>query len=142
MSSVRVVLDTNVIYSALYSSNGASNALIKLVRDGIVIPCLSVTLALEYEEVLLRQKKILQLRQDDIHIYLGFLVSQAERIKIHYLWRPYLKDPKDDMVLEVAVTAGVNFIVTHNLKDFEGCGQFGLQVVTPGWFVKNIGGKQ
>lgn len=140
MKHVRVVLDTNVIYAAIYSSNGASNALIKLVRDGVISPCISVTLALEYEEVLTRQKKTLQLNQEDMKIYLGFMVRQSERIKIYYLWRPHLKDPKDDMVLEVAVTAGVKFIVTHNIKDFKGSEQFGIQVVTPGWFVKNIGG--
>jgi len=140
MKSIRAILDTNIIYAALYSSNGASNALINLVRDGVVTPCVSVTLVLEYEDVLTRQKRILQITQEDVTGYLGFLVSQSERIKIYYLWRPHLKDPKDDMVLEVAVSAGVEFIVTHNIKDFKGSEQFGIQVVTPGWFVKNIGG--
>jgi len=140
MEPVRVVLDTNVIYAALYSPHGASHALVKLVGDGVVIPCISVTLVLEYKEVLTRQKKILQLSHDDIHTYLGFFVRQSERTTIYYLWRPCLKDPKDDMVLEVAVTAGVQFIVTHNIKDFKGSEQFGVRVVTPGWFIKNIGG--
>lgn len=140
MKPARAVLDTNIIYAALYSSNGASNALINLVRDGIVTPCISVTLALEYEEVLTRQKKALHITQEDISAYLGFLVRQSERVKIYYLWRPFLKDPKDDMVLEIAVTARVKFIVTHNTKDFKGSEQFGIQAVTPGWFVKNIGG--
>lgn len=140
MKPVRAILDTNVIYAALYSSRGASHALIKLVRDGIITPCISVTLILEYEEVLTRQKKVLNMTLEDIKVFLGFLVNQSERIKIYYLWRPHLKDPKDDMVLEVAVTAGVDFIVTHNIKDFSGSEQFGIRVVTPGWFVKNIGG--
>lgn len=140
MKPLRTVFDTNIIYAALYSSNGASNALVNLVRDCIVTPCISVTLALEYEEVLTRQKKALQITQEDIKAYLGFLVRQSERIKIYYLWRPYLKDPKDDMVLEVAVAANVKFIVTHNIKDFKGSEQFGVQAVTPGWLVKNIGG--
>lgn len=95
MKPLRTVFDTNIIYAALYSSNGASNALVNLVRDCIVTPCISVTLALEYEEVLTRQKKALQITQEDIKAYLGFLVRQSERIKIYYLWRPYLKDPKD-----------------------------------------------
>jgi putative PIN family toxin of toxin-antitoxin system len=140
MNPIRAVLDTNVLYAALYSSRGASNALVTLVRDGIVIPFISVTLVLEYEEVLTRQKRVLQLSQADVRAFLGFLVNQSEQVKIYYLWRPCLKDPKDDMVLEVAVTAGVEFIVTHNTKDFEGAGQFGVRAVTPGWFVKNFGG--
>lgn len=111
-----------------------------LVRDGLVIPCISVTLVFEYEDVLTRQRRVLQLNLADIKTYLGFMVNQSERIKVYYLWRPCLKDPKDDMVLEVAVTAGVEYIVTHNTRDFEGANQFGIQVVTPGWFVKNFGG--
>lgn len=140
MKPIRAILDTNIIYAALYSSRGASNALIRLVRDGSIIPCISVTLVLEYEDVLMRQKRVLQMPQEDIKAFLGFLVNCSERIKIYYLWRPYLKDPKDDMVLEVAVAAGVEFIVTHNVQDFAGIKRFGIEAVTPGWFINNIGG--
>ena len=41
----------------------------------------------------------------------------SEHRRIFFLWRPFLKDPKDDMVLELAVEAEVEYIVTHNLKD-------------------------
>lgn len=140
MKSVRVVLDTNVLYAALYSSRGASHALLALVRDGVLVPCISVTLVLEYEDVLTRQRRTLQLNLAEIRTFLGFVVNQSERIKIYYLWRPYLNDPKDDMVLEVAVTAGVNYLVTHNTRDFARAIEFGIHVVTPGWLVKNLGG--
>lgn len=140
MKTARVVIDTNILYAALYSSSGASHVLMIMVRDGLIIPCISVTLVLEYEDVLTRHRNVLQLTQVDIKAFLGFIVNQAERLKIHYLWRPCLKDPNDDMVLEVAVTAGVDFIVTHNTKDFEGSERFGIRAVTPGWFIKNYGG--
>jgi putative PIN family toxin of toxin-antitoxin system len=140
MKTTRVVIDTNILYAALYSSSGASNALIIMVRDGLVIPCISVTLAMEYEDVLTRHRNVLHVTQSDIKAFLGFIVNHAERLKIHYLWRPCLKDSNDDMVLEVAVTAGVDFIVTHNTKDFEGSDHFGIRAVTPGWFLKNFGG--
>lgn len=139
MKPTRAVLDTNVLYAALYSSRGASHALVTLVREGLLTPCISVTLVLEYEDVLSRQKHLLQLSQEDIRGYLGFIVNQSERIKIYYLWRPCLKDPKDDMVLEVAVSAGVRYIVTHNTSDFSEAARFGVEAVTPGWFLKNIG---
>jgi len=51
--------------------------------------------------------------------------------QLYYLWRPFLKDPKDDMVLEVAVESESGFIVTHNLRDFAGIEQFGLEAITP-----------
>jgi len=140
MKTLRVVIDTNILYAALYSSSGASKALMIMIRDGLIIPCISVTLVLEYEDVLTRHRNVLQLTQTDIKAFLGFIVNQAERLKIHYLWRPCLKDPNDDMVLEVAVTAGVDFIVTHNTKDFGGSERFGIRAVTPGWFIKNYGG--
>lgn len=140
MKPIRVVVDTNILYAALYSSGGASYALMNLLRDGIIVPCISVTLVLEYEDVLTRHRKVLQLTEADIKAFLGFLINRSERVKIRYLWRPYLKDPNDDMVLEVAVTAGAEFIITHNTKDFEGADRFGVRAVTPGWFIKNYGG--
>jgi len=57
----------------------------------------------------------------------------------HFLWRPVLKDPKDDHVLELAVEASAQFIVTYNLRNFAGAEKFGIQVVTPKEFLKVIG---
>ncbi len=58
---------------------------------------------------------------------------------IFFLWRPYLRDPKDDMVLELAVKAGCESIVTYNTRDFTGVEQFGLQAIEPGIFLQSIG---
>ena len=60
--------------------------------------------------------------------------------KIFFLWRPFLRDPDDDLVLELAVEAGCAYIVTHNLRDFEGVERFGLRAVTPKRFLDIIGG--
>ena len=139
MSRPRIVIDTNVLYAALYSTRGASHALLKLLADGAITACLSVTLVFEYEEVLKRDKSRLGLNDQDINAILGYMVSRSERTKVFYLWRPYLRDHKDDMVLEVAVAGKVDFLVTHNLDDFKGTARFGVKVVTPGWFIKNLG---
>lgn len=58
---------------------------------------------------------------------------------IFFLWRPFLRDPKDDMILELAVKAGCEFIITYNVRDFAGVEQFGIQVVEPGAFLQRIG---
>jgi putative PIN family toxin of toxin-antitoxin system len=136
----RVVIDTNILYSGLYSSTGASFQLLQLVRLRQVIPCISVTLAMEYEAVLSSRLQELDLTKDQLNGFLGYFVSIAERVKVFYLWRPGLRDPGDDMVLETAVAASADFIVTHNIRDFTGSARFGVRVVTPGWFIHNFGG--
>lgn len=140
MSKHRVVIDTNILYADLYSSTGASYQLLRLVRSGQAIPCISVTLAMEYEAVLSAHRQELDLTQEQIKGFLGYFVALSEQVKIFYLWRPALRDPGDDMVLETAVAARVEFIVTHNIKDFAGTERFGVRVVTPGWFIRNFGG--
>jgi len=140
MKKQRVVVDTNILYAGLYSASGASFQLLRLIRAGQVIPCISVTLAMEYESVLSARLAELELTKDQLVGFLGHLVTLAERVKIFYLWRPGLRDPGDDMVLETAVSARADFIVTHNIKDFAGAERFGIQVVRPGWFIHNFGG--
>jgi len=140
MSQQRVVIDTNILYAGLYSSSGASFQLLRLVRSGLVTPCISVTLAMEYEAVLSARLEELDLTREQLAGFLGYFVALSERIKIFYLWRPGLRDPGDDMVLETAVAARADFIVTHNIKDFAGAERFDIRVVTPGWFIHNFGG--
>ena len=140
MNPIRVVIDTNILYAALYSSRGASFQIVRLIRSGKIIPCISVTLAMEYEAVLTSKREELDITLNELSGFLGHFVTLAERIKIFYLWRPGLRDPGDDMVLETAVSARTEFIITHNTKDFVGADQFGIQVVTPGWFIKHLGG--
>lgn len=65
--------------------------------------------------------------------------SLAHEQEIYYLWRPILRDPKDDMVLEVAVAGGCDTIVTYNIGDFSGAQQFGIRVVTPLNFLRDLG---
>jgi predicted nucleic acid-binding protein len=58
--------------------------------------------------------------------------------KIYYLWRPFLPDPKDDHVLELAVAAQVNNITTFNIKDFNGVDRFGVKIISPGQLLEEI----
>jgi predicted nucleic acid-binding protein len=62
----------------------------------------------------------------------------AHKQEIHFLWRPALRDPGDEFVLELAVAAECRYIVTHNVRDFTGADQFRVSIVTPGEFLKLI----
>lgn len=99
----------------------------------------SVPLIIEYEGVAKRLTRKFGLTYTDVEDILDYICSIADRRQIHYLWRPVLKDPKDDLVLELAVEASAKYIVTYNLRDFAGAEKFGIQVVTPKAFLKVIG---
>jgi len=63
----------------------------------------------------------------------------GQHYKIYYLWRPFLRDPKDDMVLELAVTSNADSIITFNKADFKGADQFGLGLIIPKGLLNQIG---
>ena len=73
---------------------------------------------------------------EDTLNYLRYLAGRSHLQEIHFLWRPFLRDADDDMVLELALAAGCRYLVTHNVKDFSGAGQLGVSVVSPGEFLK------
>lgn len=134
-----VVLDTNVIVAALRSKRGASNKLLSLVGTHKFEIHDSVALVLEYEDVLQRHRAELGLSQEDVTDFIDSLCSMAHHHKIYFLWRPALFDVNDELLLELAVTARCEYIVTHNLNDFKGIGKFGVQAVTPREFLQIIG---
>lgn len=135
---VKVVLDTNVLYSAVRSRRGASFALLQQVGTGAFQPVVSVALCLEYEDVLLREPTALPAAA--LQDLLDYLVSVSLHQRIHFLWRPALRDPKNDLVLELAANAGCAYIVTFNLRDFRGCERFGVTAITPPDFLALLGG--
>ena len=139
MRLAQVVFDTNILVSALRSKRGASFKLVSLIDQGPFAINLSVPLVFQYEEVLRRQRYSLHVTQDDIADVLDYLCSVANLHEIYFLWRPYLPDPQDDMVLELAVNAGCKYIVTYNKRDFRGAETFGIEVVTAKEFLERIG---
>ncbi|MEH1827469.1 MAG: PIN domain-containing protein [Nostoc sp.] len=100
---------------------------------------LSVPLVLEYREVLSRQLPNLYITALDVEEFIEFHCSVATQHQIFFLWRPYLPDPKDDMVLELAVKARCDSVITFNARDFKGIDQFGIIILTPAEFLQSIG---
>jgi putative PIN family toxin of toxin-antitoxin system len=139
MKMPSIVIDTNVIISAQRSKRGASAKLMSLIGTGCFEIHMSVSLALEYEGVLCRQSNVLRLTQEDVTDLIDALCALSHHHKIHFLWRPQLRDAGDELVLELAVAARCSYIVTYNRKDFAGAEKFGLKVVTPKVFLQEIG---
>lgn len=130
-----IVLDTNVLVAALKSSRGASFRLLSLVEHSRFIMHVSTPLVTEYEAVL--KRGITTLSAEEIDNVIDFLCSRAVLDKIFYLWRPVLKDPDDDFVLELAVKANAT-IVTWNVVDFKHAVRFDIAVMTPREFLASL----
>jgi putative PIN family toxin of toxin-antitoxin system len=138
---VRIVLDTDVIVAAMRSPTGASAAIIRKARRGKIALLLSVPLAMEYEAVCVRPEHQLAagLSEQEVRMFVDAVIAIAEPVKIHYLWRPQLRDPSDEMVLEAAVNGRANLLITFNVRDY-GTAQarFGIEVMTPREAVERI----
>jgi putative PIN family toxin of toxin-antitoxin system len=139
MKAINIVLDTNVLVSALRSQKGASYKLLTLIDNNNFQLNISVPLFLEYESVLLRKELKLPLKKADIFDILNYIAKVASKREIFFLWRPYLKDPKDDLVLEVAVESESKVIVTYNKKNFSSVNKFGIKILTPKEFLEKRG---
>jgi len=131
MSAVNITIDTNVIVAALKSQRGASYKLLMSLKDDVYVSHISVPLFIEYESVVRREGLVENLTEKDIDTILDYFLSKSKIQKIFYLWRPFLKDPKDDLVLELAVKSQSKYIVTFNKRDFVGSEKFGIKAVTP-----------
>ena len=130
-NTFHTVLDTNILFAGLYSIRGASFKVLQAVKAKKIKPVLSVALLFEYEDVLKRNSRKLGLNYRDIDTFLDNICYLGFFQRIHYLWRPFLSDPKDDHVLELAVASQVNSITTFNMKDFKGADKFGVNLISP-----------
>src|SRR6266436_2971663 len=101
---MKVVFDTNVLVSAARSRQGASFALVSSIPAPEFQACLSVGLYTEWQEVLTRPENLPSGQTpEEAAGFVRYLASQAHLQEIHFLWRPFLTDPEDDMVLELAL---------------------------------------
>jgi predicted nucleic acid-binding protein len=94
-------------------------------------------LALEYEDVL--KRGLAGLDSDALDGFLDYLFLRSNLVPVFFRWRPVLKDPDDDRVLEVAVRTQAT-IVTFNKADFAGAAAFGLRVTSPAEFLAIMDG--
>jgi putative PIN family toxin of toxin-antitoxin system len=133
---IRVVIDTNVLVSALRSNMGAAYALISMLPSDRFELALSVPVYAEYQDALTRKTHLTgNSTVKEILSFVRYLCTIAHRQNVFFLWRPWLNDPKDDMVLELAVASQSRFIITYNLKDFKNIQSFGIEAITPKEFL-------
>ena len=137
----RYVLDTDVIVAAMRSPGGASAALLGTALDRRLTMLASVPLFFEYEAKCTSpiHWTAAGLTQQQANIFVNGLAALIEPVETHYLWRPMLRDPNDEMVLEVAVNGRADAIVTFNLRDYGVVPKaFNVEVLTPSSAIRRM----
>jgi putative PIN family toxin of toxin-antitoxin system len=127
-------LDTDAVVAAMRSPTGASAAIVQAVRQRRATLLLSVPLAIEYEAVCRRSEHRMEagLSERQVEIYLDAIIAMAEPVPTHFLWRPQLRDPNDEMVLEAAVNGRAEALLTFNVREYgTAASQFGVEVLLP-----------
>ncbi len=137
MQTPKIIMDTNVLVAGLRSRDGASFKLLSLIDSGLFSLGLTVPLVFEYEDVLKREH--LGIKPTSADAVLDYLCQVSSKHNVYFMWRPHLRDAKDDLVLEAAVTAEASHIVTFNTKDFANIEHFGIQALWPGEFLLQLG---
>jgi putative PIN family toxin of toxin-antitoxin system len=136
-----IVLDTNILVAATLSPFGASFQILAMIPQRRFDLLLSVPLMLEYEEVLKRDDMRAQshLTVEDVDVLLDMLAAVGTPHMPFFQWRPQLPDPDDEMILELAVNARADAIITVNTQDFlPAAGSFGVEVLRPGEFLRRL----
>ena len=136
---MKIVIDTNVLFAALKSRRGASHKLVSLIPSEKFSIAISVPLIIEYEDVLKRGKLPFSITEKNISDFIDFFCRVGDQQDIFFLWRPFLTDPSDDLVLEVAVAGGCDAIITYNKRHFKNVQKFGLRILDPKEFLIEIG---
>lgn len=138
---MRLVLDTATMVAAIRSNAGASNRLLVAGLERRFALLVSTPLLIEYEAVMTRPEHLQAsgLTDGEVAMVLDALAATAEPVRLAFLWRPAVRDPDDDMVLEVAANGHADAIVTFNLRDFSAvAGQFGVEVLSPGAALRRL----
>ncbi|HWG22448.1 MAG TPA: putative toxin-antitoxin system toxin component, PIN family [Terracidiphilus sp.] len=138
---MRLVLDTDVVVAAMRSPRGGSAELLKRIRKGRASMLLSVALALEYEsQCLLAEHRLASgLSEAEVNLFVDRLISLAEPVQSFFRWRPQLRDPVDELVLEAAINGKTAAIVTFNERDLRDArNAFGIEVLRPGEVLRRL----
>lgn len=129
-----VVLDTDVVIAAIRSDRGASAELLRLAAKGKFEVAISVPLVIEYEAKAMEteHREAGELTAGEALAVVDSLVKVGVRTRTYFSYRPSVRDPDDEMVLETAINAQADAIVTFNHRDFGGGpARFGVECWSP-----------
>lgn len=130
-----------MVVAAMRSPAGASAALVRAARQGLVTLLATVSLALEYESVCRHPEHELAsgLSDSQVDVFVDAIIALTEPVETHFFWRPQLRDSADEMVLEAAVNGHADALVTFNVRHFGTApSSFGVEVLLPRDAIRRI----
>lgn len=134
----KAVIDTNILLSGVRSALGASNLVVEAWARGLIRPVVSTALWIEYEDVL-KRANLHPLTHAEVNAILMVLARNSGATAIHMRWRPQLRDPGDELVLEAAINGRADTIVTYNRRDFLPAATFfGIAIMSPAKFLDEV----
>ena len=134
-------MDTSALVAAMRSPGGASAEILRLARRGKVTLLATAALVVEYEATCQRveHRSAAGLSKVEVDQFLEGVVDLVEPVEAWFLWRPQLRDPGDELVLEVAANGQAQAIVTFNRRDFESAARrFGIEVLLPSEMLRRM----
>lgn len=134
-------MDTDTIIAAMRSPTGASAALLRSARSKSLTLVATAPLCFEYESVCSRPEHVVAAKfsQADLIVFLDAMIGLVEAVDVWFLWRPQLRDPGDELVLEAAVNGRADAIATFNRRDFRpAADRFGIDILLPAQVIRRI----
>jgi len=133
--AIKVAVDTNVLVAGLIGGKGPNREVLRRCLLGELQPFVGNALYLEYQDLLNREniQRLCQQTSVSLMEFLDGFAQVCTPIDARYLWRPNLKDEADNHLVELAIAAGVTYIITNNTADFAQAElkHLGYQVITP-----------
>jgi len=138
----KVVIDTNVLVAGLIGGKGPNREVLRQCLSKNLLPVIGNALYLEYQDLLNREhiQHLCQQTTVSLEQFLDGFVSVCQAVDARYLWRPNLKDEADNHIIELAIAANVDFIITNNIKDFAHAElkHLGYEVLSPEQLLRYI----
>lgn len=135
----RIVMDTNVLYAALRSRDGASFKILESIWNNQTTLVLGHTVLTEYEEILKREVSSIRLRFEEIDPFLDALSADAELFLINDFFPLRSDDPDDEAFIRLSLASNADFLVTHNIRHFSAlAAAHGIKLLAPKDFLAII----
>ncbi|HOI95705.1 MAG TPA: putative toxin-antitoxin system toxin component, PIN family [Syntrophobacter fumaroxidans] len=131
---LKIVLDTNVLVSALLKADTPPELIVSLIGQSLVTLCVSKPIVAEYREVLSR-RKFRKLDRAKVKKLLSRLESRAQWVTPRVPVEIIETDPEDNKFLECALESEADFLITGNTRHFPFEKFHHTRIVSPGEFI-------